>query len=1278
MPGTEESIKVAVRARPLNLREKKLKCDIVVSMSGKTVTASPDRNPKHFTYDYTFWSVGEGQGTQAEIFEDIGTPMVSNAVDGFNCTLFAYGQTGSGKSYTMMGGVPTDEGDAGVIPRMISGLFEEKDRLEEDALVELQVRISYLEIYKEQVTDLFASLSANKENKGENLKIMEHPKLGVYVKGLYHMPCATKDEVMRNLEYGLKMRTIAATNMNQSSSRSHAVFTIIVNRLEGERPKGKNGKDERKSLSAKINLIDLAGSERTSKAQTENDRLKEGCAINQSLSQLGLVIKMLTEQSSGGLKAPMFRASKLTFLLKDSLAGNSKTCMMATVSPASDNYDETVSTLRFASSVKSIKTVAVQNKNKKDQLIDNLQQEMRLLKAQMAAGGLNVAEASEQLKERERLIKEQTQQDFQEELKAAREMSRAREKALEESGLSHGHITEAFGISNGQPYMVNMAFDPMLAGCLIYLIQESKPTTMGANKDNTIVLKGLGMPDFLCRIDVLEAGGLSLTRLSDGARVFVNGKLLEQNQMRELQDGDRISLGRTYVLKLVCPGEGGAAPLQDDLVLQRDETDTAEPENSPSWKSLQDYVGQVVRQMSAPMAAALMEEIKQACRLTDEANEVTTECRSGSDALHFEVDLTSSIPPCVAIRVLQCECEDGPARANEEHWKNKYIWSVSQLAERLERMRDYWRQKDSSAVEELNPLEDPWHEAEAAEIFQRMRHLESVVLEAEKAFKASQESQPLMLRMMNSEDSLRRLIFGLWKSCVSAGKRERKASTGRAALVKTPTGRMRTTIVLDKQQVVGSGRKDSKGRGSITPHSAASSRRMTLRFGVEKGAQKQEPRTPRKAAEKQEDSADPGLVKSEPEATPEEPRRSDVEMVELQRQLDVSCQQKAAMENQLEVAWELVAELRGRLVDTLEQGKQSADSEPATVVRAGKEEDRSQMQTAPGQLQPTQSNSRLLAQADALAVASRAAMDAAKAVQRAKYQSGIAALPWSSSRLAARMTHRPGAHLPARSLSPATPRGRQVRHVWTQSVPKVQPSIPGIGRQPPERAQSVHLPGQPVGYPVAWAPEPASALQPSATFRHPGLRMVQVHQPIPHSTPASPSSARTPQHFLDSTSPAFLGTSTPRLPNSSPAALYGQGPGPVLTQSTSAVSDASWLWSQPDLGATQSVPRGLPLRRPSSSALSTGIASPQAGGLPPRQEPTVASNGKLDSSGWFPLAAAQVDDNAECLQVAPDMFLVRVAGAGSDKERPVRHSDCCGFGDALSASLPLMRGLTQR
>eukprot|EP00435_Cladocopium_sp_Y103_P047172 s2271_g13.t1 len=363
-----------------------------------------------------------------------------------------------------------------------------------------------------------------------------------------------------------------------------------------------------------------------------------------------------------------------------------------------DNYDESISTLRFASSVKSIKTVAVQNKNKKDALIENLQEES----CQDVLGSLRCAapEAAEQLKERERLIKdrvarEQMQQDFQTELQAAKEMTRAREKALEESGLSHGHITEAFGITSGQPYMVNMAFDPMMAGCLIYLIQESKPTTMGSHKDNTIVLKGLGIPDHLCRLDMMDqeaaadalarqrapsegAGPVSLTRLSDGARVAVNGKLLEPGQTRLLQNGDQIFLGRIYVLKLVCPGEG-AAPMQDDLVLQKEEMDTSERPvlivklliSSSSTIRLHGRASKTMldKWSSKSAASQLLDEIKLACRLTDEANEITAECRK--EGLSFEVDLTSTYPPCVAIRVL--ECEKGRDCKDEEEWKNRSL-----------------------------------------------------------------------------------------------------------------------------------------------------------------------------------------------------------------------------------------------------------------------------------------------------------------------------------------------------------------------------------------------------------------------------------------------------------------------------------------------------------------------------------------------------------------------------------------------------------------------------
>lgn len=1223
--GMEESIKVAVRARPVNQREKKLECDICVSMSGKTVTMLSERNPKHFTYDYTYWSVNAGEGSQNEIFEDIGNTMLSNAIDGFNCTLFAYGQTGSGKSYTMMGG--QDEDDAGVIPRMIEGLFEEKDRLEKEPLQELEVRISYLEIYKEQVTDLFAALNS-RHAKGESHKIMEHPKLGVYVKGLYLMPCETKKDVMGNLEYGLKMRTIASTNMNQNSSRSHAVFTIIVNRLEGERPTGKN-KDERKSLQAKINLIDLAGSERTSKAQTEQERLKEGCAINQSLSQLGLVIKMLTEQaSSGGLKAPMFRASKLTFLLKDSLAGNSKTCMMATISPASDNYDESISTLRFASSVKSIKTVAVQNKNKKDALIENLQEEMRLLKAQMAAGGLNAPEAAEQLKERERLIKEQMQQDFQTELQAAKEMTRAREKALEESGLSHGHITEAFGITSGQPYMVNMAFDPMMAGCLIYLIQESKPTTMGSHKDNTIVLKGLGIPDHLCRLDKMDqeaatdalarqrapsegAGPVSLTRLSDGARVAVNGKLLEPGQTRLLQNGDQIFLGRIYVLKLVCPGEG-AAPMQDDLVLQKEEMDTSELNNSASWKSLQDYVGQVVRQMSSKSAASqLLDEIKLACRLTDEANEITAECRK--EGLSFEVDLTSTYPPCVAIRVL--ECEKGRDCKDEEEWKNRYIWSVRQLNERLDRMKDYWREcQNYGKPVELPLLEDPWHEAEPTEIFERMRHLESMVEEAERAFKLSHGSQLLITRSMATEAALLRLSFGLWRSCMIAGKRERRTSHGRAALVKAGSGRMRTTIVPDRP--FGASKKLLKPTDKPP---TTSGRRMTLKLaGPEKSPEKAEPQQSRGSIFDKSPASSPSRL--EPEATPEIARKGkqvEAAMAELQRQLDESNQQKAALEHQkaamehdLEVAWELVSELRHCLVDKMQQEDQAM----ATGQKKQEEVEKPQRRQS--------SSQSLLAHADALAYATRAAVDAAKAVRTAKFQSGIAALPWSSPQLAVKEKEQRievigyTAEPISRSVSPATRGAPSLYRMPAPQAPQAPPApnLPGMVT-PLQQMNSSRSWGEAAAQPsIQQFSQSCNAVLGQTQLRPTNLPTVAL--PVTNSAP-SPSPRGRQAHRLDATTPS----PSPRRAPSAPVQCQPQTARRFQAFQAPQPTNANWLYSQP--GMCMQPARTMPKRRPSSGTLSQNTADNKAG----------------SESTW---ESASHLGGAQCLQVAPDMFLVRV------------------------------------
>mmetsp|Transcript_93544 Transcript_93544/g.209424 ORF Transcript_93544/g.209424 Transcript_93544/m.209424 type:complete len:1284 (-) Transcript_93544:148-3999(-) len=987
-----QSIKVAVRVRPLNQRELQLDSPVVVSMQDQTATVHcSEKGPKHFTYDYVYDSIdpsGNRFASQSEIFDDIGTAMLSKAIDGFNGTLFAYGQTGSGKSFTMMG--PAE--DKGVIPRMIQSLFERKRDIEHDAHKELQVWVSYLEIYKERLVDLFDC-----ENKQADVKIMEHPKLGVYVRGAQEVPCETEEEVLSNLDYGLKRRSIAATNMNQSSSRSHAVFCIRTTTLEGLRPslrfpKGRDkGKDDRKALHAKLNLIDLAGSERSNKAGTRDERLKEGSAINQSLSQLGIVIKTLAEKKD---KAP-FRASKLTFLLKDSLAGNCATYLMAAVSPASDNMDETLSTLRFASSVKTIQTIPVQNKDKKDQLIDALQEEMKLLKAQLAAGGINSDEAMEQLRERERLIKEKLQMDFKEDLKVARELQKAKESALESNGLSQQNITQAFGISNGMPYMVNMSFDPMLAGCLIYLIKETEPTTIGAHKDNTIVLNGLGVPDFLCRIEYKANVGTSILRLGDAGRVGVNGKMLKPDEYMSISHGDKVFLGRASVLKLIDPSAGGgeAGTLEkNDLLLEveGDAQAAAQLENSQSWASLEMYIDQVIRQMPKSSASKFLGELKMACRMSDEANELTAEMRS-EESLHLEVDITSSVPPCVVVRVLHLppgrDCQD------ESAWVTKYLWSASQLAERLERMRDYAGAIKLHGQAEVDPLEDPWHEAEPIEISQRLRHLGNM---AEEAYTFMQHQLANSGNMaFQTRGSILQMFFGFWKASVSALKQERKATnqkngTGRLGLVKSnsPNGRMRSTIVPQKEQAM------TRKKTLRPPPEAPMKRKPSMKqqkvqimdTAVEVSHDKVEEVVPTKS-EVGRTKSDAGPTKSEvppkpvatyeaPEATPEVvvgssysagpgPDSSEevialrselaattrtARMAEfkatqlseeneaLQKQLAAKQEDIEKLSNQLEVAWQLSSVLRDRLIARKEKAEEAGPVATAMAEAMGEPE----------------------------------------------------------------------------------------------------------------------------------------------------------------------------------------------------------------------------------------------------------------------------------------------------------------------------------------------------
>ncbi|XP_075695441.1 kinesin-like protein KIF1B isoform X17 [Rhinoderma darwinii] len=384
------SVKVAVRVRPFNSREigKESKC--IIQMQGNSTSIINPKNPKEpaksFSFDYSYWSHTSPEdpsfASQSQVYNDIGKEMLEHAFEGYNVCIFAYGQTGAGKSYTMMG--KQEETQAGIIPQLCEELFEKINCNNNDD-VSFSVEVSYMEIYCERVRDLL-----NPKTKG-NLRVREHPLLGPYVEDLSKLAVTSYTDIADLMDAGNKARTVAATNMNETSSRSHAVFTIVFTqrRLDIET----NLATEKVS---KISLVDLAGSERADSTGAKGTRLKEGANINKSLTTLGKVISALAEVDNCPSKSKKkkksdfipYRDSVLTWLLRENLGGNSRTAMVAALSPADINYDETLSTLRYADRAKQIKCNAIINEDPNAKLVRELKDEVSRLKELLRAQGL--------------------------------------------------------------------------------------------------------------------------------------------------------------------------------------------------------------------------------------------------------------------------------------------------------------------------------------------------------------------------------------------------------------------------------------------------------------------------------------------------------------------------------------------------------------------------------------------------------------------------------------------------------------------------------------------------------------------------------------------------------------------------------------------------------------------------------------------------------------------------------------------------------------------------
>ncbi|KAL2778806.1 kinesin-like protein KIF3A isoform 2 [Daubentonia madagascariensis] len=369
-PESCDNVKVVVRCRPLNEREKSMcyKQAVSVDEMRGTITVhktdSSNEPPKTFTFDTVFGP----ESKQLDVYNLTARPIIDSVLEGYNGTIFAYGQTGTGKTFTMEGVRAVPE-LRGIIPNSFAHIFGHIAKAEGDT--RFLVRVSYLEIYNEEVRDLLG------KDQTQRLEVKERPDVGVYIKDLSAYVVNNADDMDRIMTLGHKNRSVGATNMNEHSSRSHAIFTITIECSE----KGVDGNMHVRM--GKLHLVDLAGSERQAKTGATGQRLKEATKINLSLSTLGNVISALVDGKSTHVP---YRNSKLTRLLQDSLGGNSKTMMCANIGPADYNYDETISTLRYANRAKNIKNKARINEDPKDALLRQFQKEIEELKKKLEEG----------------------------------------------------------------------------------------------------------------------------------------------------------------------------------------------------------------------------------------------------------------------------------------------------------------------------------------------------------------------------------------------------------------------------------------------------------------------------------------------------------------------------------------------------------------------------------------------------------------------------------------------------------------------------------------------------------------------------------------------------------------------------------------------------------------------------------------------------------------------------------------------------------------------------
>lgn len=559
-----------------------------------------------------------------------------------------------------------------------------------------------LEIYNEKVHDLL-----NPSNSKGGLRVRQHPKKGFYADGLKTVPVSKYKDIEQRMEEGTRNRTVAATNMNATSSRAHTIVGVTFTQ------KRKNEAGEETAKTSLINLVDLAGSERADSTGATGDRLKEGAAINQSLSSLGNVIAALVDKANGKNVRVPFRDSVLTKLLKNALGGNSKTMMIAAISPADINYDETLSTLRYADRAKQIKTTAKVNEDPTEKLIRELKEEneklMEMLKKAQSGEAVKISAddddddddesqkegmSEEELAELRKQIEEEIKASMAQTERATEDMSKNWDDRVAESNQDAKDNEAEKKERQTTPHLWNLNPDPQLTGMIVQMIKPGvvKVGNKKADPPVDIALVGLNIQKEHCEIKNEDSKKITIRAIGD-ARVLVNGEPVDDDEEEELHHLDRVMFGTSHMYVFHHPAE-----VESSSVKQADITYEMAQEEIAKNAGLD-----VDDQEESKEAMLLREDLADLMPMVNEANAISQELDKKAS---FEVVVVSAkargLPdgrpePYVVMKDLQSGAE--------------YLWSRTKFINRKFVMQDMFENYEDGDDWQLPDEKDPFTES---------------------------------------------------------------------------------------------------------------------------------------------------------------------------------------------------------------------------------------------------------------------------------------------------------------------------------------------------------------------------------------------------------------------------------------------------------------------------------------------------------------------------------------------------------------------------------------